>query len=173
MFRIKTQIMETRPFDVARDAWRVMQRRAMSAVGEYWFRNMLKHHFTAQAKYTYKHEPRSTKYKDDKRKLAMRGGAIMGGVVDNVLTGELMRAVMENAIIRGFPSRVRVTMIGPDHLKSTGFSRKKMKQVARQPNKKRELVTTTTAEQKILKRIMRDFITKQIKAIRDKRVTKI
>ena len=173
MFRLKFKLIEQRPIGVVRDKWREICRKAWFLVGDYWFRNMLKNHFTPQAKYTYKHEPRSKKYLDQKRKLAARGKAILGGIVDNVLTGAVMRAVTTNAMIRGFPTRVRVSMYGPDYLKSTGFSRRKLRQVSRQPNKKRELITTTDAEQKILKRIMREFITQQITKIRQPKTTTI
>ena len=167
MFRLKFKLIEKRPVGVVRDKWREICRKAWYIVGEHWFRNMFRNHFTAQAKYTYKHKPRSRKYLVQKERMAKRGKAAMGGVVDNVLTGEMMQMLTSQAVIRGFPTRVKVTMIGPDHLKI------RFKAGTNQPNKKRELVTTTAAEQDILKRLMREFITKQIKAIRDKKVTNI
>lgn len=171
MFRIKTQIMETRPFDVARDAWRQMQRNGMRAVGEHWHSTMLPKHFTPQAKHTYSHEPRSAKYLRNKQRLAQRGIAIMGGTVDNVFRGTMMNAVKNRAVIRGFPTRCTVYMTGPGYMKSTGFSRSKLKQVSRQPNKIREMLTTTPKEAEELKRILNRTMREQLRQYRGNRRT--
>lgn len=171
MFRIKTKIMETRPFDVARDSWRQMQRNGMRAVGDHWHGTMLPKHFTPQAKYTYGHEPRSNKWKNIKLKLAQRGKAIMGGQVDNVLTGAMMAAVKGKSTIRGFPTRCTVYMSGPGYMKSTGFSRKKLRHVSRQPNKIREMLTTTPKEAEELKRVLVKTMREQLKQYRGQRRT--
>jgi len=167
VFRLKFKLIEKRPVGVVRDKWREICRKAFQLVGEYWFRNMLKNHFTAQAKFTYKHKPRSSKYKTNKARLAQRGKVAMGGVVDNVFSGDTMRQVTGQALIRGFPTRVKVSMFGPNYL------RMRFKAGSNQPNKKAELITTTDAEQNILKKIMREYIVQQIKAIRAKKTTVI
>lgn len=173
MFRIKTQIMETRPFDILRDDWRQMQRNGMRAVGEYWHDKMLPNHFTTQAKNIYDHEPRSNKWKAIKQNLARRGKAIMGGMVDNVLTGAMMNAVKSRAVIRGFPTRCTVYMSGPGYMKSTGFSRKKLRKVTRQPNKIREMLTTTPREAEELKRVLNRVMREQLANKRRRRTTKV
>lgn len=167
MFRLKFKLIEKRPVGVLRDKWREICRKAWFIVGDYWFRNFLKRHFTAQAKYTYKHKPRSSKYRRNKERLASRGKVAMGGQVDNVFSGAAMQQITSQAIIRGFPTRVKVVMLAPPYF------RIRFKAGSSQPNKKREIVATTDDEQRILKRIMREYITKEIKAIRDKRVTNI
>jgi hypothetical protein len=167
VFRLKFKLIEKRPVGVVRDKWREICRKAWYIVGEYWFRNFLKKHFTTQAKHTYKHKPRSKRWLDTKEKLAKRGKAIMGGQVDNVLTGDAMRQITSQAVIRGFPTRVKVSVFAPSYF------RIRFKAGSSQPNKKREIITTTDEEQRILKKLMRDHITKEIKAIRDKRVTNI
>lgn len=165
MFRIKTKIMETRPFDVARDAWRVMQRTAMTAVGEHWFKEMLPGHFTAQAKFKYQHRPRSRKYIETKKRLATRGKALMGGLVDNVLTGAMKRALESTAVIRGFPTRCTVYLSGPAHL------RIRYKPGTNQPNKPAEILYTTPQEAKVLKAVLRKSMVSQLRTRRSARKT--
>lgn len=167
MFRLKFNLIEKRPVGVVRDKWREICRKAFQLVGEHWFRNMLKNHFTPQAKHTYRHKARSSKYKTNKARLAQRGKVAMGGVVDNVFSGDTMQQVTSKALIRGFPTRVKVSMFGPNYL------RMKFKSGSNQPNKKQEIIATTEAEQSTLKRIMREYITKQIKEIRTKKTTTI
>jgi len=160
MFLLRITLTQKRPPGVVRDKWREICRRAWYIVGEYWFRNFLKQHFTEQAKYKYKHRPRSSKYQRNKERLAQRGIVAEGGRVDNVFRGDLMRAITSQAVIRGFPSRVKVSMFGPSYL------RMKFKAGTNQPNKKVEIVTTTQAEQNVLKRLFRQFVVEQIRAIR-------
>lgn len=167
MFRIKSELMETRPLDVARDSWREMQRAGMRAVGEYWFKEMLPRHFTPQAKHIYQHKPRSTKYIDRKRKLAQRGQAILGGMVDNVLTGAVMNSVKNRAVIRGFPTRCTVYMHGPNYLRIN------FKAKSNQPNKKQEILTTTPKEAEVLKKVLMRVMREQLAKHRKRRKTKV
>lgn len=165
MFRVKTKIMETRPFDVTRDAWRQMQRNGMRAVGEYWHREMLPNHFTPQAKYTYQHKPRSAKYIRNKQRLAQRGIVALGGNVDNVFRGDVMKALKTRAVIRGFPTRCTVYMHGPNHLR-INFRAK-----SNQPNKKQELITTTAKEAETLKKVLTRVMRDQLRTHRGRRRT--
>lgn len=167
MFRLKFKLIETRPVGVVRDKWREICRKAFQLVGEYWFRNMLKKHFTPQAKHTYKHKPRSSGYRRNKERLAQRGKVAMGGQVDNVFTGNMMQSLQQTAVIRGFPTRVKVSMFGPKYMRIN------FRAGSQQPNKKQEVITTTDQEQNILKRIMREYIVKQIREIRAKKTTNI
>jgi hypothetical protein len=167
MFRLRFKLIEKRPVGVVRDKWREICRKAWFLVGEHWFRNMLKNHFNVASKHKYNHRTRSTQYRKNKVKAAVRGKAILGGVVDNVFTGRMMHDITSTAVIRGFPTRVRVSMFGPNYM------RMRFKAGSNQPNKKQEIITTTQDEQRILKRIMREYVTQQIKAIRDKKVTNI
>jgi hypothetical protein len=160
MFRIKSTIMESRPFDVLRDDWRVMQRAGMSEVGNHWFKEMLPQHFVAGAERKYNHRPRSAKYLAAKKNMAKRGRVKLGGVVDNVFSGAAMEAIMGRAVIRGFPTRATVYMYGPDYLK-INFRRS-----SNQPNKKREILTTIPSEAEILKGILRKFMESQLETYR-------
>jgi hypothetical protein len=157
MFRVKIKIMETKPHDVSRDAWRVMQRNGMLAVGQWWFKEILPNHFTPQARHLYGHKPRSKKYRDQKEKLAARGKAIMGGKVDNVLTGAMMRAIMSRSVIRGFPTRATVYMNGPHY---TGIN---FRASSNQPNKPQEIRATTKQEIQEGKKLLRRFMLDQLK----------
>jgi hypothetical protein len=173
MFRIKTQIMETRPFDVARDSWRAMQRKAMSAVGEHWFREMLPNHFTPQARHKYDHKPRNNAYLETKKRWAANGKAIMGGLVDNVLTGAMKRALESSAVIRGFPTRCTVYLSGPPHLRirfksAAARSALGLKGMGAgdQPNKPAEILNTTAQEAELLKKVLRKVMRDQLNTYR-------
>ena len=159
---IRPKILQTRPVGVSRDGWRKIRRDAMRAMGEHWFKEMLPQHFDANAKYKYKHRPRSTKYKANKLKLAQRGKVQGGGVTDLVFSGRTRDALLNNiAIIRPFPSRVTVRMQGPPYL-TTNFRAK-----SNQPNKPREITTVTEAERKELARVARDKAVEGIKSFRE------
>lgn len=160
MIRLLINVKEIRPPDVARDAFRVICKRAFAHVGNYWYKNFFPRHFTTQAKHKYNHKPRSKKWLDRKRKLAQRGMAAMGGVVDNVLTGNMASELLSGAMIRAFPTRARVTMRGPNYL------RMKFKAGSNQPNKKRELTTLADDEFKILLAEFKRFVLREMKNYR-------
>lgn len=87
--------------------------------------------------------------------------------MDNVFTGNMMQSLQQTAVIRGFPTRVKVSMFGPKYMRIN------FRAGSQQPNKKQEVITTTDQEQNILKRIMREYIVKQIREIRAKKTTNI
>jgi len=158
--RLSITVKENKPPDVARDAFRVICRKAFAHIGNYWFKNFFPKHFTVQAKHKYNHRPRSRKYQEQKRKLAARGKAALGGVVDNVLTGDMMRQLLSGAVVRGFPTRARVEMRGPNYM------RLNFKAGTNQPNKKRELVALTDEEAKFLIAEFKRFILREFRTYR-------
>lgn len=160
MFRVRIRIMETKPADVARDAWRVIQRNGMLAVGNWWFRDVLPRHFTPQARHLYHHKPRSRKYLTTKQRWAANGKAEMGGLVDNVLTGAMRRAIMKRSVIRGFPTRCTIYMYGP-HYTGINFRRS-----SNQPNKPQEIKATTAQELAEGRKVLRSAILDQLKRYR-------
>jgi hypothetical protein len=166
MIRLLINVKEIRPPDVARDAFRVICRKAFSHIAHYWYKNFFPRHFTTQAKHKYGHKPRSKKYLDNKRKLAQRGIVALGGVVDNVFTGDMAKALLSGAIIRGFPTRGKVEMRGPNYL------RMRFKAGTNQPNKKRELVDLADDELKILLAEFKRFVLREMKTYRGTRKQK-
>lgn len=176
MFRVKTKIMESRPADVARDAWRGICKDSMAHVADYWHQKILPRHFTAQAKYTYQHKPRSNKYRDRKKKLAERGQAVMGGMVDNVLTGNSMRALLKKPVIRTFPTRATLYMSVPFYFdikfNRSSFTRDGGKnKPSQQPNKPQEITAKTANELAELRKIIGTYVTKRLQNYRGSRKT--
>lgn len=176
MFRVKTKIMETRPADVARDAWRGIQRDAMVHVAQHWHKEMLPDHFNVASKHKYNHERRSTEYRKTKVKLAVRGKAIMGGVVDNVLTGQSMRDLMTRSVIRGFPTRATLYMFVPSYF-NIKFNRGTVKRdgsrnkPSRQPNKPNEVTSKTANELAELRKVIKAYVVKRLQQHRGRSKT--
>jgi hypothetical protein len=176
MFRVKIKLMETRPADVARDAWREIQKAGMVTVAEYWFKEMLPRHFTPQAKYIYNHKPRSKVHIERKKKWATYGNAIMGGVVDNVMTGKMMQALTTRSVIRGFPTRATIYLYGPPYL-TIKFNRSTKKRdgsdnkPSQQPDKPREIFTKTPQELVELRQVLRRYISDRLTKYRSSRKT--
>jgi len=176
MFRVQIKMMESKPADVARDAWRAICRDSMVEVAGYWKREMLPKHFTANAKGTYGHDLRSKKYRDSKKNDATRGKAIMGGVVDNVYTGASMRKMLGRAAIRGFPTRARLYLNVPFYF-DIKFNRATVKRdgtsnrPSRQPDKPSEITAKTVTELKELRKVIRAFVTKRLQNYRGARKT--
>lgn len=179
MFRMRIKIVENKPPDIARQAFRDICKRGFSHIANIWYREIFPKHFRVQAKNAYQHQPRTEGYKKKKKRMAARGKVAMGGTVDNVFTGAMMRQLKSGCIIRAFPTRGKVTMTGPDYLK---INFKNMGQAKRhwwnrssrgtgspQPNKKRELTTLTREETRYLLREFKRFVTDEFNKYRGAR----
>lgn len=183
MILIRTKLYEERPLDVARDAWRVFMREAHAIQGAFWHREMLPGHFTEGAKFKYHHQARTAKYKKRKRREAANGTlsviripgvgtiqsgpVLMGGVVDNVYRGTLMRSMLNTPSIRAYPSRVTVTMSGPNYIgmKPNRYAG------SNQPHKAQEIIATTRDEQKKLGQVLEEAVTARLNGYRAPRTT--
>lgn len=172
---ILIRMKETRPIDIGRDPWRIIMRRAHQAMGEHWHANILPDHFTPQAKYRYRHKLRSKKYRNEKRRAAQQGRpfrkgqqpVIMGGEVDNVLTGYMKQQLEQSKTIRAFPSRVTVRMFGPRYITMNN------KDSSNQPDKRREITETTIEQKKELAKVLKDSVVDQLNAYRASRTRTI
>ena len=180
MILIRTKIYEERPLDVARDAWRNIMREAHADQGEHWHRTMLPDHFNERAKFRYHHQARTKGYKQSKKRAAQRGGdkrgpVLMGGVVDNVRSGVLMRALTNVASIRAFPTRVTVTMYGPRYIsmKPNRFNGGRNGKGSNQPDKAKEILTTTLDQQQELAKVLDDSVTRRLNQYRAPRTITI
>lgn len=165
MIRLLIKVKDIRPPGLARDKFRDICRRAFSHVGNYWYKNFFPNHFTTQAKHKYGHQTRSNKYQQKKERLARRGVVALGGTVDNVFTGRMARELLSGALIRGFPTRATVTMRGPNYMRINFRTNR--------PKTKRELVTVTDQEMKILLAEFKRFVAKEFKAWRGSRREKV
>jgi hypothetical protein len=172
MILLKARLTETRPLDVARDAWRHITRGAYEAVGRYWVQTYLKGHFEIGAAEKYRYAFRSRGYRDRKDRAfaagrpMQKGGApvIAGSNQPNVLTGYMRREMMRNVVIRGFPTRCTVYMYGPAYL-TTRFFKKA------QPDKAKEITTVRSDEARQLARVLEQELLDRLNAYRGQRVT--
>lgn len=170
MIVLKAKLVERRPLDVARDNWREIMRAAYRAVGLYWIEHFLPLHFKDGAAERYRYKFRSAAYR--KRKdIAYREGkpfqkygdrVIAGSSRPLVLTGTMMRDVLETNTVRGFPTRCTVRMFGPQYM-TTRFFRKN------QPDKPKEITTVRPDEATVLSRVLRDAVQAGIEEYRRRR----
>lgn len=112
-----------RPDGMGKRRWAKVTQTAHADMAEYWHKHILPRHFTPTARHSYRNKPRSKKYLDYKRKLASRGtpqqgrGPVqMGGQIDNVFTGAMMRQLVQNNTIRAYPTRATLTMFCPRYV---------------------------------------------------------
>jgi hypothetical protein len=172
MIILRAKLVEKRPLDISRDAWREITRGAHEDVGKYWVANMLEGHFNEGAGQKYRYKFRSKAYNERKdrnfaaRRPMQKGAApvIAGSGRPNVLTGRMMQDVLSQNTVRGFPSRATVTLYGPQYL-NTRFYKKV------QPDKGKEITTVTSEEAKILSRVLRDSVKSRLENHRATRTT--
>lgn len=153
MFILNFDIKESKPFDIGARRWGKWSKNAFEQIGRRWHKEVLPEHANPSGSKKHPHKKRQSKYRKSKQRAARRGGTkrnnvftpvVMGGVVDNVFSGDMMRALLRTKIVKAFPTRLTVTSVGPKYL-NTNF-------VINQPDKKQEL-THLTRNQK------RSFIT--------------
>ena len=164
---LKFKVKENKPPDLARDAWRKACKKAFVAICWHWHKHMLPRHFEPSARHRYNHKPRSRKWNDRKQALAKRGIAAMGGMVDNVFKGHMMEALKRSAVVRGFPTRGRLSMFGPNYMKIN------FRGSSNQPNKKAEVVKLTKPELQELLRLFKKVMIEETNKARATRTTTI
>lgn len=152
--------------------WNRAKQDAHDAIGKKWHGDMLEQHFYKSAASKYNHEARSAGYLTRKKKMAARGIKIpgggyvqRGGVVDNVYSGAMAKMLKGVGVIRSYPSRVTVTMQGPRYMTMRVMNNKAQaaakgwkygqgksfsQTAGKQPDKIKEISTTTEAERKEL-----------------------
>ncbi len=157
---------------VSERQWGKAKLASHDAIGKKWHSDMLDEHFHRGAAEKYGHAKRSSAYLKWKRIKAakqqkLRGGGTVqrGGVVDNVYSGEMERTLKRVGVIRAYPNRATVTMTGPRYMTmrvmdnkaeavangwTYGKGKKFSQRAGKQPDKVKELTTTTEAERKEL-----------------------
>ncbi len=181
MIVLRGKLVENRPLDVVRDAWRTITRAAYRAVGLYWVQHFLPRHFMPGAASKYHYEYRSQAYL--MRKHGRPSGASRKDMASNlrqlddqtplVLTGRMKQDVLSQNVVRGFPTRATVYLYGPAYMNAklgAGFaSRKDFSR--RQPDKAKEMTTVTSDEREILAQELRKALLAGINAYRGTKVT--
>ena len=140
-------------------------RAAYEVGGVHWAQDILPRHFEESAARRYGHQPR--KRRTIRRKLAAArvGAAILGGRVDNVFTGLMMRAVLGQQRIKSTPSSVEVLIFGPRYLYQYDKRRN-------HPQKAREISTVIPEERQEVAGVVDRVYDRQLKAVDDKRTTR-
>lgn len=158
---------------VSERQWNKAKLGAHDAIGKKWHSEMLPSHFHKGAPEKYGHAKRSSSYLKRKRIMAAKqkrlpgGGTVQrGGQIDNVYSGDMERSLKRVGVIRAYPSRATVTMSGPRYMTMRVFEGNRADAVTKgwtygkgktfsqragkQPDKVKEITTTTEQERKIL-----------------------
>ncbi len=184
MIVLRGKLVENRPIDIVRDAWRTITREAYRAVGLYWVANMLPKHFQPGAASKYNYEYRSQAYLLRKhgtnvgnlRAIGLKRREVFSKLrqLDNetplVLTGRMKQDVLSQNVVRGFPTRATVYLYGPQYMNAklgAGYARRKndkggtfVDYSRRQPDKAKEMTTVTSDERNELAVVL----TRELKA---------
>ena len=89
---------------------------------------------------------------------------IAGSDTPLVLTGHMKQEMMRNVIIRGFPTRATVYLIGPTYL-GMRFHKKN------QPDKPKEITTVRSDEAREMAKVLHSELVQRINAYRGQKVT--
>jgi hypothetical protein len=143
MYVLHCTTIETRPPEVKLREWNNIMKEANAAQGELWHDEMLPDHFTPDAKNRYHHQPRDPRYIKRKIRMSEHGIVKEHGLVDNVFYGHMRKMLREGAIVRPYPTRVTIRMIGPRYVTMRPYK-------SNQPNKAAELTTVTPDEEQRL-----------------------
>ncbi len=73
-------------------------------------------HFLPSAHFRYGYQQRAQSTREKKLRLARRGYVAKGGRADLVFFGNLERAMLRYPVIRAFPTRATVNLVGPRYL---------------------------------------------------------
>lgn len=195
MILLRGKLVENRPLDVVRDAWRTITRAAYRAIGLYWVLNMLPRHFEPGAANRYGYEMRSQAYLLRKhgtnvgnlRSLGLKRSEIYTHLrrLDNdeplQLTGYMKRAVQSQYVVRGFPTRATVILHGPAYMNAklgAGFRNRRdgkggtfVDYSRRQPDKVKELTTVRGDEREVLAKVLTQEIRAGITSYRGTKTT--
>jgi hypothetical protein len=108
----------------------------------HWQDEFLPDHFGSAAPGKYQHTSRTSKYLRRKRALAKIGKVESGGVLDNVFSGDMRRALLNTRQeIRADAHKGEIILRGPRHM----FIR-----MSGRPDKMREIKTVTVGEKRDL-----------------------
>lgn len=163
---IYISITEERPAEMGVRTWRRLLSQAHREMGQKWYDEMAPRHFVSGASHRYGYQPRTPGYLRKKRKLAARGKVAAGGTVDLVFSGLMKDLVLSLVVIDATYKHALVRMQAPSYvtLKPNVF------RGSVQPDKYREVITTTETEQRVLAGVQERAV-KRLNDFRAKQVT--
>jgi len=147
MLPLITKVIENPPWDGRKREHNGIMRKAHDVQGRHWADEFLPRHFTPQARGLYGYQPRKRSTVFRKLRAAKHGRALLGGRVDLVWSGFLMRSVLGHQAIRSTPTAVTVRMFGPRYLYK--YDKRKG-----QPNKADELRAVSPDEVTALEQLL-------------------
>jgi hypothetical protein len=115
------------------------------AMAEHWAAKLLPKHFKQNARAIYKYRRRQARTIRRKQGAAAAGQAALGGSVDLVWSGLLMRAVLGYQEIKATHARGTVRMFGPSYLRQ--------RPIRNQPDMAAEITTVIPSEIKELEQV--------------------
>lgn len=195
MIVLRGKLVENRPIDVVRDAWRTITRAAYRAVGLYWVEKFLPKHFEPGAASRYRYDYRSAAYLMRKHGTNI-GSMRISGIerkdqgshlrkLDDetplVLTGRMKQDVLSQSVVRGFPTRATIYLYGPSYMNvklGAGYTKRKNNKggtfvdyTRHQPDKAKEMTTVTPPEREELAKVLRQELLAGIAAYRGTKTT--
>jgi hypothetical protein len=133
-----------RPPGVSARRHREWMRAAFHAQGLHWQTQILPTRFRANASYPRK--KRTEKYLRQKANAAAKG-KIRDASIDNVYSGFLRDKLTAPAVIRAFPTRVTIKMVGPRYITMRVYQ-------SNQPDKAKELLWVSPSEIQKLRKVL-------------------
>lgn len=156
MIPIVTTIRFERPPGVSIRQWRAGMKEAHREQALTWHREMLPDHFKPYARFKYQHQPRSQRYIRDKlhgvdKRGPYRKHAVESpGNTDLVFTGRMRdMLVMQNPLVRAYPTRARLDYTSPPYLIERVNRRR-----STQPDKWREITTVSADQSRRLEEVL-------------------
>lgn len=135
-------------------------------MGDYWQSQYLPLHWRTDARTRYRHTPRKPKYQAVKKRRARIGLVKRHGLVDNVYGGIMERMLRSSKVVRAYPTRVTITMRGPNYISMRPRD-------ARKPHKAREITTVIPSEADVLRRKNQEKVEEGLNKIKARRTKKI
>ena len=164
MIEYQVLIHEQCPPDVQARAFDGVCRDAGRAAARQWHEDFLAGHFSYRAAAKYGYQSRKPAYLAAKHRLALRGKAIEGGRVDDVLTGLMREMLLASAQIHVSTGLTRLTMVGPRY---TNIRR------AGSPDKAAEVTRVLDSERALLAATQQRVATTELAALRAPKTTRI
>lgn len=116
MIPIKVVTIHDAHPDLVRRELHEVTRMAHYAMGRVWAEDLLPEHFDPNAASVFGYAPRTAKHNKRKQALAAIGQAEDGGLSPLVVSGDMRRALLRaKHMIRAFPSRVTIDLVGPNY----------------------------------------------------------
>lgn len=196
MLYIASEIIEERPPDISKRAWSEMSQRGMSKLADHWHEKILPRHFTIEARAKYRHQLRGFGYQKRKQRAAAAGRGIskgespviLGGQIDNVVTGAMQTMLRSRSLVRAYPTHVSLTMTGPRYMTMRVFKGDRKEAVNKrwtyghgqtfhptageQPDKVKEISYVLTSEKEEMAKVLDDSVQADLTNYRERRVSK-